>query len=181
MILYHTGLKAIEHPDIRYGRTNADFGQGFYTTSDYEFSNRWAKDSGDISPIINTYELCTDGLTIHRFQRDRRWFSYIFNNRRSLPDSIAADIIIGPIANDTIYDAMGMITSGYLSNAQALQLLLLGPEYHQIVLKTEKAASQLIWKSSAPITKDLIAKYRKLIASEQDQYLRDLAAAMDSF
>ena len=29
-ILYHTGFSAIPSPDIRYGRKNADFGQGFY-------------------------------------------------------------------------------------------------------------------------------------------------------
>ena len=30
MKLYHTGTVEIPVPDIRHGRVNADFGQGFY-------------------------------------------------------------------------------------------------------------------------------------------------------
>ena len=40
MILYHTSDQVIQHPDIRYGRKNADFGQGFYLTPDREFTHR---------------------------------------------------------------------------------------------------------------------------------------------
>ena len=42
MILYHTSDRVIQHPDIRCGRKNADFGQGFYLTPDREFTHRWA-------------------------------------------------------------------------------------------------------------------------------------------
>ena len=40
MILYHTGYQEIRDPDIRFGRKNADFGQGFYLTRDGEFARR---------------------------------------------------------------------------------------------------------------------------------------------
>ena len=30
MTLYHTSYQIIREPDVRYGRKNADFGQGFY-------------------------------------------------------------------------------------------------------------------------------------------------------
>jgi hypothetical protein len=65
---------------------------------------------------------------------------------------IAADVIIGPIANDTIYDTFGIITSGLLKDEDALKLLKIGPEYRQIVLKTERAVKNLrektkmLWK-----------------------------------
>ena len=181
MILYHTGFKIIKSPDIHYGRKNADFGQGFYMTSDYEFSCRWAKEREGEAPIVNTYELDTTGLQIHRFSRDLDWFTYIFRNRRNQPDSLDADVIIGPIANDTIYDTMGIITSGYLKDEEALQLLLLGPEYHQIVLKTEKAASQLVWTKSRAITPEEISKYKQIVAAEQDEYLEAIGKAMETF
>lgn len=38
MVLYHTGYQEIRVPDIRHGRINADFGQGFYLTANEEFS-----------------------------------------------------------------------------------------------------------------------------------------------
>ena len=41
MKLYHTGEVVIREPDIRRGRKNADFGQGFYLTPDEEFARRW--------------------------------------------------------------------------------------------------------------------------------------------
>ena len=181
MILYHTGFQIIKNPDIYHGRKNADFGQGFYMTSDYEFSCRWAKERQGEAPVVNTYELDTSDLQLHRFSRDPDWFTYIFRNRRNQPDSLDTDVIIGPIANDTIYDTMGIITSGYLKDEEALQLLLLGPEYHQIVLKSEKAASHLVWKSSRTITPEEIAGYRATVAAEQDAYLEAIGAAMESF
>ena len=42
MKLYHSGLSVIHTPDIRRGRKNADFGPGFYLTTDLEFALRWA-------------------------------------------------------------------------------------------------------------------------------------------
>ena len=181
LILYHTGFQIIKSPDIHHGRKNADFGQGFYMTSDYDFSCRWAKERKGEAPVVNIYELDTADLRIHRFSRDADWFSYIFRNRRSQSDSINADVIIGPIANDTIYDTMGIITSGFLKDEEAIQLLLLGPEYHQIVLKTEKAAAQLVWTGSKTITPEEIRGYRETVAAEQDAYLAAIGKAMESF
>ena len=51
--------------------------------------------------------------------------------------------IIGPIANDTIFDTLGIMTSGYLKPEDAAGLLMIGPEYTQVVIKTEKAVKQL--------------------------------------
>ena len=138
MLLYHTGYQEIRIPDVHYGRKNADFGQGFYMTGDREFACRWAREQKGRETIVNTYELDLAGLHIHRFERDEDWFEYIFRNRRGMPDSHAeADVIIGPIANDTIYDTFGIITSGLLKDEQAMRLLMIGPEYTQIALRTE--------------------------------------------
>ena len=38
MVLYHTGYQEICVPDIRHGRINADFDQGFYLTANEEFA-----------------------------------------------------------------------------------------------------------------------------------------------
>ena len=110
MKLYHTSNTEIRDPDIYRGRKNADFGQGFYLTTDMEFAYRWAgKDA-----IVNEYELDEDGLLIYRFERDEDWFNYIFQNRR-VRDGLSVDVVIGPIANDTIFETLGIISSGLLS------------------------------------------------------------------
>jgi len=88
---------------------------------------------------------------IHTFKRSVDWFNYIFYNRRA-KDSITADVIIGPIANDTIFDTFGIISSGYLNPKEAMKLLMIGPEYTQVAIKSEKAAAQLRWIQSERIT-----------------------------
>ena len=138
MILYHTSDREIRNPDIHYGRKNADFGWGFYLTPDRDFTYRWARENA----VVNEYELDENALNMHTFTRDIHWFEYIFNNRR-LRDSLAADVVIGPIANDTIFDTLGIMSSGFLKPEAAVRLLMIGPEYTQVVIKTEKALKQL--------------------------------------
>ena len=140
MILYHTSNREIRNPDIHHGRKNADFGWGFYLTPDREFAYRWARENA----VINEYEFDDSELDIKVFSRDTDWFEYIFNNRLWV-DTLNVDVVIGPIANDTIFDTLGIITSGYLKSEDALKLLMIGPAYTQIAIKTEKAASQLKW------------------------------------
>ena len=55
---------------------------------------------------------------------------------------------------------MGILTSGFLSDGQALQVLKLGPEYTQWVIRSEKALSQLRWLSSRILMKEEIASCR---------------------
>ena len=57
----------------------------------------------------------------------------------------------GPIANDMIYDTFGIISSGYLKPEDALSLLMIGPEYTQVVIKRKKARDQLTWLGAEKI------------------------------
>jgi hypothetical protein len=170
MILYHMSDREIRKPEIHYGRKNADFGWGFYLSPDREFIYRWAGKNA----VVNEYELDTTGLEIHRFTRDLDWFQYIFDNRRT-KDSLTADVIIGPIANDTIFDTMGILSSGLLEPEEAMELLLIGPAYTQAAIKTEKAARQLQWLRSERIVQ--MNEEERL--AEQTAYQEALAAAME--
>ena len=169
MRLYHTGNVEIREPDLLRGRKNADFGQGFYLTPDREFTYRWAA----ANAVVNEYELDEEGLQIHRFQRDVDWFRYIFQNRR-VRDTLSADVIIGPISNDTIFDTLGIISSGFLNESDAMKLLMIGPEYTQVVLKTPKAAGKLRWLRSEKITKPDEEHWK----AERDAYAVALAKAV---
>ena len=61
-----------------------------------------------------------------------------------MPDQLQeSDIIMGPIANDIIYDLLGITTSGLLPKEISMKILLAGPEYQQLVIKTETGASHL--------------------------------------
>ena len=170
MILYHTSDREIRNPDIHRGRKNADFGWGFYLTPDRDFTYRWAGENA----VVNEYELDETGLRIHRFTRDVDWFRYIYQNRR-LQDGLTADVVIGPIANDTIFDTLGIISSGFLKPEDALKLLLIGPEYTQAAIKTENALRQLRW-----IRSERIGRLEKdLLKAEQEAFQEKFARELE--
>ena len=179
--LYHSGFQQIEKPDIHHGRRNADFGQGFYLSDDEEFARRWAKRRRGETTWINIYELDLSGLNTVEFQRDQKWFDYIYANRSFQKDMYPdADVIIGPIANDTIYDTFGITTSGILEKEEALKLLLIGPEYHQIVLKTQKAVDHLKWISVEEVGEEEAKEYALILKKEQTAYQEQFVAVLES-
>lgn len=170
MRLYHTSDRTIIEPDIHYGRKNADFGWGFYLTPDRDFTYRWAK----AQAIVNEYELDTEGLDIHCFSRDTDWFRYIFHNRRA-KDTLSSEVIIGPIANDIIFDTLGVFSSGFLGPEEALALLLIGPEYTQVAIKSERAVKQLHWIRSERIERT----DEQTLQEEKAAYLEALSRRME--
>lgn len=185
MLLFHTGFQIIKKPDVNVGRKNADFGQGFYLSDDKEFSKRWARERKGLRTYLNIYELDTTGLYVKRFSRDTEWLDCIMSNRFGRPDAYADyDVVIGPIANDTLYDTWGIITSNLLEKDQALQLLMIGPQYEQTVIKTEKAAAMLRFKHAVELSSGQIAEYRKTLQKEelefQAEFLKQLEAMQGS-
>jgi len=182
MLLYHVGFSEIKTPDVKYGRSNADFGQGFYTSSDKDFSEKWAKKRKTETTIFNAYELDETNLKIKRFKRDQEWFDYIFSNRNFKEDYLSEyDVIIGPIANDTIYDTWGILTSGLIDSKKALEVLSVGPEYEQVTLKTQKAADNLKFLSSRIIPEEDLIKYRALVRKEEEEYQENLAGLLEDY
>ncbi len=169
--VFHTGYLVLENPDIRHGRSNADFGQGFYVTPNEEFASRWAKESKGQKPLMNEYMLDLSGLKVHTFKRTEEWFRYIFRNRRSYKDELDADVVMGPIANDTLYDTLGIFTSGFLTDEQALELFLVGPEYVQIALKSDLAKEHLRFIGAREITDEEIKANKAVLEEEQNEYL----------
>ena len=181
MRLYHTGYLQIPEPDIHHGRKNADFGQGFYTTPDREFAYTWAREHKGSDTYVNQYELDLSGLSVKRFERTEEWYQYIYRNRSGYPDLYAeADVICGPIANDTIYDLFGIITSGFLSPQNALRLLQAGPCYEQTVIKSSRAAAQLKWTGAEILEPAFIAANRAAVQKAEEAYQKEIAELLES-
>ncbi|MBQ2059001.1 MAG: DUF3990 domain-containing protein, partial [Firmicutes bacterium] len=84
---------------------------------------RWTPERKASSVIVNEYILELSGLRTRRFEQDEEWFSYILANRRLKPDALEeADVVIGPVSADTVYNILGLFTSGALSAAQSVKL-----------------------------------------------------------
>jgi len=179
MKLYHVSFFRIPEPDIRRGRKNADFGQGFYLTPDPGFARRWARGSKDSETFVNCYELSEEGLRVQYLERDEAWFTYIDSNRHLKPELYPeADVIIGPVANDILYDVMGIITSGFLSREEALALLRLGPVYTQAVIKTEKAVRHLLFLKAETLSAEEIEASGRMVREEEKAYQQEVADLM---
>lgn len=179
--LFHTGYAEIREPDIHYGRKNADFGQGFYLSDSDEFAGKWMRERKDAVVHVNAYELDLSGLQVLRFTREKNWLEYILRNRAGYADAHPeADVVIGPIANDTIYDTLGIMTSGVLTREQPLELLRIGPAFVQTVVKTEKAAAQLKWRSARTLVPGEVARFRERVQQEEADYHALLAEALEN-
>lgn len=171
MLLYHTGFSEIRSPDIHFGRSNADFGQGFYLSGDEAFARRWAGERRGEKTYLNCYELSVEDLKTKRLSKDAGWFDYIVGNRSGRKDIFSEyDVIIGPIANDTIYDTWGILTSGLIDQETALRVFMLGPAYEQTVIKTEKAAAALHFISSQVLSHAEMEAYRDIVKREEERF-----------
>ncbi len=181
MELYHVGFNIIKEIDIKHGRINADFGQGFYLSSDLDFSKKWARLREKQDTIINYYSLDINDLKILNFkERNNDWLNYIFKNRNGYGDIYKDyDVIIGPIANDTIFDLYGILTSGFINNETALKILNNDPLYYQIVIKSEKAKSQLKFLKYEIIDKEIIKNSIEEVKKMEEDYQNLMFSLLD--
>ncbi|MBR1530686.1 MAG: DUF3990 domain-containing protein [Eubacterium sp.] len=178
MELYHTSSAEIKSPDVNYGRRNADFGGGFYLSDSLDFVTKW---SSERNACVNRYTLNLTDLKVKHFEHSDEWFDYIANNRVGNKDKFAEyDVIIGPIANDTLYDTYGIIFSGLISGTDALKLLKVGKRYTQINVKTEKAAKQLTWESAQILTPETIASARETVKAEEAEFRNAFNTALEA-
>ena len=91
--LYHGSTVAVRKPSLRPGRPNADFGKGFYTTSNLEQAVRWAHIKQDREEseraVVSIYEfdeslLDSQDLEIRRFTgADEAWLYFVTDCRKA--------------------------------------------------------------------------------------------------
>lgn len=155
MTVYHGTIYHIQSIDPRKFKKNKDFGVGFYTTSDVEQARKFAQRLKRLenAPFCHVYEIEIENhstLQVKNFHGlEEDWLDYVVANRTGKPDLLTEDIIIGPVADDSV----GATVSNYAANAYgevgtkrakeiALELLKLEVYTDQIVLKTDLSFQQ---------------------------------------
>ena len=154
MISFHGSNVEVKQPALRYSRRSLDFGAGFYTTTDFSQSEKWAKRITNVrqfgKPVISVYEIRDkdlDQLAILNFgSADISWLKLVVKFRTELNFECNYDIITGPVANDRTVDVLNQYIAGTYDDDIALRLLLPMHFKDQWTLKTEKAISLLSWK-----------------------------------
>ena len=131
-----------------------DFGAGFYTTTNREqaakFTNKFV--SLGKNRVVNTYEYdetnARKALTVQIFnEADTEWLRYVVANRSGAGKDNDFDIVIGPVANDRVYEVVESFELGDYSEDEAIRRLLSFRLTDQIVFKTEKSLLYLTYLS----------------------------------
>lgn len=132
MILYHGSTVLVDRPEIREGDTFLDFGSGFYTTTSYGQAERWAKikmrrenkTNGYVAVYEFDFEAASRNTVIRRFDTaDMAWLLFVVNNRRGAPFEEPADMHIGPVADDNVYQSIRFFETGIYDAEETVKRL----------------------------------------------------------
>lgn len=150
MILYHGSNTIVKSPELVEQNRFLDFGYGFYTTTNKEQTENFAKKvtvRRGGNPIVNVYEFddnTESDLNIKRFSApDEEWLDFVSAHRNGTYDGEKYDVIIGAVANDDVYRTLQVYSSGLLTKEQALEALKVKKLFNQYVFATEKALALL--------------------------------------
>ena len=154
MILYHGSNMAIDRIDLGKCRPYKDFGKGFYLTDIRHQAERMAARTVKMFkgvPTLTAFEFnlekaVTIGLKIKIFNApDEEWARFVMSNRDinvSQPYH-DYDIVIGPVADDTIARLLRMFTENFISEEQLVKELTFSQVTSQYFFHTEAAIKML--------------------------------------
>lgn len=151
MRLYHGSTVIVRKPSLRPGRSNADFGKGFYTTSNMEQAVRWAHIKQErektLRAVVSVFEfdetlLDNPELNVRRFSgADEAWLYFVTDCRKSRKHDY--DLVLGPVANDIVFTTVNLFESGVLSAEAAILQLKAYKTYDQVSFHTVRVISTL--------------------------------------
>lgn len=153
MILYHGTNIDFKEIRLEKSRVGKDFGFGFYLTPDIQIATRQAqrklRQYGTGTEIVQCYsvnESCLSSLKVLRFESySEEWADFILKNRQHKECSSCHDydIVIGPIADDTVGFQIRRYTEGIITKAQFLEEI----KFHHVTIQyffgTDSALSLL--------------------------------------
>lgn len=176
MIVYHGSSEIVTLPDLEHGRKDIDFGLGFYLTKDKRMAEKWA--SGKDPSMNNVYELSLDGLNVVNLGLSRQWLEFVSYNRGYSKDKqfdiSGIDVIVGPVADDKMFETINAYLKGDLSTERTIQYLNIAGYSDQIVLKTDKAIQNLTYIKSKEIFGQQKALLKAQVVADRRKASQDL-------
>lgn len=154
MILYHGSNTEIDRIDLDRCRPYKDFGKGFYLTDIKEQAQRMAARTARMfkgNPVLTLFEFDlqeaqASGLKIKTFDKpDREWARFVMTNRdiETAQPCHDYDIVIGPVADDTIARVLRLYTEKFISEEQLLRELTFSKVTSQYFFHSEAAIKML--------------------------------------
>lgn len=153
MILYHGSSVKVEKPRIIRANRTLDFGNGFYTTTNMEQAEKWAKikqkREGIMEAFISVYEVPEDifnikNLNVIVFQEvNKKWLDFVINNRMNSDYTHGYDIVKGPVADDRVYACLNAFENKFMDMDTAIKELKAYKLADQVSFHTMKALNLL--------------------------------------
>ena len=150
--LYHGSNVVIDKIDLTLSRKGKDFGCGFYLNPDkrqaMEMAVRTTRRMMTGEPTVSVFQfddsllLGNDMLSVKVFNDySVEWANFILENRKNISDTPAHkyDIVVGPIADDTVGLQMRRFMQGYISVERMIEELRFQRPSVQYFFGTEKS------------------------------------------
>ena len=144
MKVYHGSDTVVQKPRILHSKRRMDFGSGFYTTQSRTQAEKWARsvrrrrDSPETFVTEFDYEEKPEMNVLIFDGPFAEWFDFIIRNRKGT-FTHDYDIIIGPVADDSVYDTLFLFESGYITREEAIRKLNSAKLDGQILFHTDKS------------------------------------------
>ena len=152
MKVYHGSTFVIREPNVEVLTHRTDFGKGFYTTSNYEQAEKWAKRKRDriderIDAYVNVYEYIeNEKLSILDFKEaTEEWVKFVFLNRYSDVLVHEYDIVKGPVADDNVYTTLNLYEEKIYTLEDTIKRLKAYVLVDQISFHTKRALENLMY------------------------------------
>lgn len=176
LTIYHGSDHIIKKPNLSLGKTNNDYGQGFYLTEDLELAKEWAC-KNNTEGYVNSYTLNTLDLKILNLNSSDysilNWIAILLKHRTFKLDSEIAvssrnyiikefglntedyDVIIGYRADDSYFSFAESFVENTLPLRSLNNALRFGNLGEQIVLVSKMAFEQLKFNEAVEAEKNI--------------------------
>ena len=153
MELYHGSNQFVENPKVLPPTHPMDFGGGFYTTANYNqaqaFARRVVKLRG-YSPVVNVYEFDETDIENYKILKfdepNAGWLRFVVSNRKMECKNEDCDLIIGPVADDDVYETIAALENEIYDEDEALKRLKVKKLFNQYVFKKQEIMNKLVFK-----------------------------------
>jgi hypothetical protein len=136
--VFHGSGQVVKYPSPERGRSNTDFGQGFYCTRNLQQAIEWAIKTDSKNPIINVYQL-SDISTLRYKNFDTYsmdWLDCVAAFRSDRQPEMPYDIIEGPVADRGLFINLAKYRNKPHKRIDVLQSMSQFGDSNQLCFKT---------------------------------------------
>lgn len=188
--LYHGSEKIVQKPLYDYGKSDNDYGRGFYCTKEVELAKEWACQK-DKDGFVNSYSLDASGLNTLYLNSKKysvlHWLSILVQNREvddlenreaveflknnySI-DTSKFDMIVGYRADDSYFTFARDFINDAITIQSLTKAMRLGRLGLQVMVKSEEAFNRLQFLGYESVSKSLYySKYKERDGNARSSY-----------